>query len=215
MFLVSKQESDIELANLEHIKYNPPSQELRDNPNIPSGAGHLTTHDHDHRPSSQVGLSITRSADNRDPTSRSCHTIEPLHPEDLQVPSRVHHRTPHHSTTIPVSNNPGASTSERTERIFQSFGIASIQPSHSFDNQPQFFSGQIIPHTGKGKGRIPNSEQQPSIERSEYPYNLLQLRRPPPSLLASFFRSDARFERQQYHQKKYQRPQHQARSAQQ
>jgi hypothetical protein len=211
MSLVVEQEGDIELADLQHIQHSRLSQELRADRDTPSDAGQLTRHDDDHCPSSQAGLSTTQPADYDDPTSRSWHNIEPLRLEDLQVPSPVHHRAPHHSPAYPISNNPNTTTPRRLETPTQSFGIAPNPLSHSFDSQPQFLSGQVAPHTGKGKGRIPSTEQQPRVEETVHPENLLQRRRLPPSLLANFFEIDAQRERGQDHQKKFQRLQNEAR----
>ena len=212
MSLVMEQEGNIELADLQCVEHSRPSQELRDNPDDTSlDAGHLTTHDHDHRPPGQAGLSITQPTNYHDTTSRSSRDIEPVHPEDLQEPSPVHHRTPHHSPAHPISNIPNATTPRRLETPTQSFGITPNPPSPNSDEQPQFLSGQVVPHTGKGEGRISNTEQEPSVERTGHPYNLPQRRRLPPSLLASFFERDAQLERGQNNQKKYQRPQNEVR----
>jgi len=211
MSLVVEQEGDIELADLQHIQHSQPPQELRADRDTPSDAGHLTRHDDDHRPSSQAGLLTTQPADYRDLTTRSSREIEPLQPEDLQLPSPVHHRAPHHSSAHPISYNPNATTPRSLETPPQSLDIASNPHRHSFDSQPQFLSGQVVLHKGKGKGRIPNTEQEPRDEETGHPNNLPQRRKLPSSLLANFFEIDAQRERGQYHQKKYQRPQNEAR----
>jgi hypothetical protein len=213
MFLVlEQQEDDIELANLESTEHARPLQELHAAPNNPSDADLFTTHGDYRYPSSQNELLVSHSAHYRDPTSRFYRDINTLEPEDLLVPSHVEHRASDRSTTYRLSTNPSTPMPRRTERTTQSLGIASRQPNHSLDDQPQFLSGEIIPHTGKGKGRIPNATQERSVQVGGHPYNLVQHSRlPSPQFASHYFGKNGLFEFRQYLWKKYQHPQNEAR----
>jgi hypothetical protein len=207
------QEVDIELADLENIEYARLSQELHADPNsTPSNAGQLTTNDEYLSRSRQAELLVSQSVHYRDPTSRFCRDIDASEPQELLVPSHVELHAPDHSTTYLLSNYPSEATTRRIEQKIESFGISPSQPSHTLNNQPQFLSGEVVPHTGKGKGRIPNVEQEPDIQVSGHPYNMLQDGKLPSTRFTShYFGRDAQFERQLYYRKKYHRQQSKAR----
>jgi hypothetical protein len=202
------QEVDIELADLEHIKYARLSQELHADPNTPSDAGQPIANDDYLAHLRQAELLVSQSVHYRDPTSRSYRDIGASEPEELQKSSHVEPRARNHSNTYLFSNYPSKPTTRRIEQTIEPFGIASSQPSHSPDDQPQFLSGQIIPHIGKGKGRIPNVKQEPSVQVSGHPYDLVQHNKlPAPQLASHDFGKDARFERRVYYRNRYQRQQ--------
>lgn len=210
------QEVDIELADLENIEYARLSQELHADPNsTPSNADQLTTTDDYLSRSRQAELLVSQFVHDRDPTSHSCPNIDASKPDEHQIPSSIQRHASDHSKTYLLSTNPSVPsvpTARRTEKTTQSFGISLSPPSHTLDDQPQFLSGEVVPHTGKGKGRIPNAEQEPSVQVSGHPYSLLQDGKLPSLQFASHnFERDAQFERRLYYRKKYHRQQSKAR----
>lgn len=205
-----EQGGDIELDDLKHAEYTRSPQELQSESNTPSDEDQLTTYDDEFCYSSQTELLVTRPVDYRDSSSQPCRNIEALRPEELPTPSLVQKCESNHPTSYLSSHNPNAPISRSIERTVQSLDSASNQPKHTFEH-PEFFAGELVPHTGKGKGKIPTIEQDSSPNGDGHPYNLLQRRTLYPSLLASLLQTDAQFERRQYHRKKYQRLRSEAR----
>lgn len=231
MFLTAEKEDDIELTDLGYIQPARLPQKLHGNHNTLSNADQLTRHhlSRGHH-SSQTGLVGPHSAEYYDTVSLRLGQLR--RDGDAAVSGRLElpptqHRSSNNVNSYFILNTPSTLSPGGIDRTNQPFSITSNQTSRVSD-QPQFLAGEILPHTGKGKGRIPNVEQKPgakrdlsdcqepidvqesvverdlSIDRSEHPYNPLQHPRLDRSLLASSQHGkDTQLERRQYRPKRF------------
>ena len=230
MFRTVEEENDIELLDLEHTKHFQHSQQRHASYNTLSDADQLTKHDRSNRHSSQNGPVGPLSGDCDNSINLSRHNGKAAIPGILR-PLLAQYHAPSDSASTPAYVGPGAFPTRRFDRTVHSLGIASNQPSRILD-QPQFLSGeivphtgngkgkadwnqprrsfdrplsgQIVPHTGKGKDRIPNVELKASIDTTWHPDNLPQRSRLPP-LPVNNYRRDTQFERRQYSRKIFER----------
>ena len=200
-----------------------PSQKLHGNHDSLHHADQLTGHDlcrcHG---LSRTGLEGPHSVENHDTVS--LRLSQTRRNGDTSVPgcfeaSPTQHRPSNTVTSYSTSNNPSVPPSRATEGTIQPYDIASNQSSRTFD-QPQSLAGEILPQTGKGKGRIPNVgqnsgarqelvdvqepgfEREPSIDGIGHPYNPSQHPQLYCPLIASYQHGRvAQSKRRQYQEK--------------
>lgn len=146
----------MELAELRHIQPARPSQELHGHTNTLSNADQLTGHDFYHCHSGQTGLTGPSTVNYYDSVSRLRRDSEASVSLCLEPSPTQYHASSHAINSHVTFDTPTVSSSKRVERTVQSIDIASSQPSRNL-NRPQFLSGDLILHTGKGEGRVPDS----------------------------------------------------------
>lgn len=220
MSSMMEKEDNIELADLEYGQPTRPSQELHGGTNTLSNADPLTRNDLSLCHSSQTGLSGSYTVNYYDSVSRLRRDGEAsvslcFEPSPLQ----------HHASNNAIDSHitlvaPSVPSSRRVDRTAQLIGTASNQPSRTSD-RPRLFSGETVLHDGKGKGRVPSSEeeedqetgdeqkpnveQETSIDRTRNPHNLLQNPRLDHPLLASYRHGrNEQLERRQHQSQRWQ-----------
>ena len=220
MLLTAEKEDDIRLNGFRYNQPARPTQELHDNRNALSNASKLTRHGLSRcHHSSQTSLVGSRSIEYYDTFSLRLGQFRC--DGDAAVPAREPSSAQQRASNdvnndCAIFNTLSPSPSTGIEKAVLPFRNASNQQSRTFAH-PQFFAGEIVPHTGKGKGRIPIVEQvptvvqgslverDPSVDGTRHPYNPLQhLQCDRLLVTSSQHGKDTQLEHRQYQPKRFQ-----------
>lgn len=153
-----------------------------------------------HHASNNATSCVPTDKSSASPLKRVARAVQPFHTTS-DPSSRASNHSP--SLSSEIASHTSKDKSKGRDRI------PNIEQEHHPSvilDHPQFFDGEIVPHTGKGEGHTLDIKQQRSGERDGHPYDLLRDSRLEHTLLSSnYHERDAQFDRHRYYREKNQR----------